>query len=83
VSTPFFPSGDAPSSGSRTGQGSPGPRASIFLHQYVIYTHVALIKIDVPDSVPMVRTYDSYSESRPGDVITVLGYPGISGAVPR
>jgi hypothetical protein len=38
VSTPFFPSGDAPSSGSRTGQGSPGPRASMFLHQYVIYT---------------------------------------------
>jgi serine protease Do len=39
---------------------------------------VALIKVDVPDSVPKVDIHDSYSESRPGDVITILGYPGVS-----
>jgi S1-C subfamily serine protease len=39
---------------------------------------VALIKIDMPNSVPMVTMYDSYSESRPGDVITILGYPVVS-----
>ncbi|HEY7493629.1 MAG TPA: serine protease, partial [Candidatus Tectomicrobia bacterium] len=39
---------------------------------------VALIKIDMPNSVPMVTMYDSYNESRPGDVITILGYPAVS-----
>ncbi len=39
---------------------------------------VALIKIDMPNSVPTVSMYDSYHESRPGNVITVLGYPAVS-----
>jgi len=39
---------------------------------------VALIKVDVPDSVRKVDIHDSYSESRPGDAITVLGYPAVS-----
>jgi S1-C subfamily serine protease len=39
---------------------------------------VALIKVDLPDAVPAVKTHDNPSESRPGNVITVLGYPGVS-----
>ncbi len=39
---------------------------------------VALIRVEVPGSVPEVQTHDSYSESRPGDVVTVLGYPSVS-----
>jgi len=35
---------------------------------------VALIKIDTPDAVPPVVTYNSYDESRAGDSVTVLGY---------
>ena len=38
---------------------------------------VALIKVDVPDSLPMVMVRD-YRDSRPGDVVTVLGYPAVS-----
>jgi serine protease Do len=39
---------------------------------------VALLKVDVPGSVEHVAMYDSYNESRPGDVITVLSYPATS-----
>lgn len=39
---------------------------------------VALIKVDVPRALPEVKMYDSYEDSRSGDVITVMGYPGIS-----
>jgi S1-C subfamily serine protease len=38
---------------------------------------VALIKVDVPESLPMVNVKD-YRDSHPGDVITVLGYPAVS-----
>jgi S1-C subfamily serine protease len=38
---------------------------------------VALLRIDVPDSLPSVTVKD-YRDSRPGDVITVLGYPVVS-----
>ena len=39
---------------------------------------VALIRVDVPPHLQPVEMYDSYAESRPGDKITVLGYPGVS-----
>jgi hypothetical protein len=38
VITPLFQSGDAPSRGPRSIQGSTEQTASIFIHQYVIYT---------------------------------------------
>src|SRR5690606_4341705 len=41
---------------------------------------VALIKIAAPGSVPKVELHDSYDESRVGDPVTVMGYPGVSGA---
>jgi S1-C subfamily serine protease len=39
---------------------------------------VALIKIDVPDSLPIVEVKEDSSDSHPGDVIAVLGYPQVS-----
>jgi serine protease Do len=39
---------------------------------------VALIRVDVPPTLNPVELYDSYGESRPGDKITVLGYPAVS-----
>jgi S1-C subfamily serine protease len=39
---------------------------------------VALIRVDVPPNLHSVEMYDSYAESRPGDKVTVLGYPSVS-----
>jgi pSer/pThr/pTyr-binding forkhead associated (FHA) protein len=39
---------------------------------------VALIKIDVPQSVAKVEMHDNYDAVQPGQNITILGYPGIS-----
>lgn len=39
---------------------------------------VAMLKIDVPSSVPKVELHDTYDTTRAGDNITVLGYPGVS-----
>ncbi|MEW6212121.1 MAG: trypsin-like peptidase domain-containing protein [Acidobacteriota bacterium] len=39
---------------------------------------VAMIKIDVPQSVPKVELFDNYDSVEPGMKITILGYPGIS-----
>jgi serine protease Do len=39
---------------------------------------VAMLKIDVPDSVPKVELNDNYDTIKPGDASTVLGYPGVS-----
>ena len=39
---------------------------------------VALVKIETPASVRKVEMYDSYDTSRPGEQVTVLGYPGVS-----
>lgn len=39
---------------------------------------VALIKVDVPSSVTPVNMYDSFDENRPGEPVTILGYPGAS-----
>jgi S1-C subfamily serine protease len=42
---------------------------------------VALIKISAPGAVPKVELHDSYDETRVGDQVTVMGYPGISANV--
>ena len=42
---------------------------------------VAMLKIDVPDSVPKVELNDNYDTIKPGDASIVLGYPGVSPAV--
>ncbi len=42
---------------------------------------VALLKIDTPVALKKVRLYDNYNEIRPGDPITILGYPAISSSV--
>lgn len=39
---------------------------------------VAMIKIDVPQSVPKVELFDNYDAVEQGMKITILGYPGIS-----
>ncbi|ANH81417.1 hypothetical protein A8C56_10860 [Niabella ginsenosidivorans] len=42
-------------------------------------THdVAMIKIDLPENLPAVTLYDSYTEIQPGDPAIVMGYPGIA-----
>lgn len=38
----------------------------------------ALVKIQVPESVPRVELNDNYDSIKPGDAAIVLGYPGIS-----
>lgn len=44
-------------------------------------THdVAMIKIDLPESLPKVTLYDNYKEIQPGDAAIVMGYPGIAPA---
>lgn len=42
---------------------------------------VALIKISAPGAVPKVELHDSYDETRVGDQVTVMGYPGVSANV--
>jgi pSer/pThr/pTyr-binding forkhead associated (FHA) protein len=39
---------------------------------------VALIKVEVPQSLHKVELYDNYDKIKPGDTVTVLGYPAIS-----
>lgn len=39
---------------------------------------VAMVKIDVPESVPKVDIHDNYESIKPGDGSIVLGYPGVS-----
>lgn len=39
---------------------------------------VALMKIDTPQAVTKVELYDNYDLIKPGDPITILGYPGVS-----
>ncbi len=42
---------------------------------------VALLKIDTPVALKKVELYDNYNDVRPGDPITILGYPAISSQV--
>jgi serine protease Do len=39
---------------------------------------VAMVKLDLPQSVHKVELNDNYSSIRPGDPITVMGYPSVS-----
>lgn len=42
-------------------------------------THdIAMIKIDLPESLPKVELYDNYNEIQPGDPAIVMGYPGLA-----
>jgi S1-C subfamily serine protease len=42
---------------------------------------VALIKIDTPQAITKVEIDDTYDAVRPGDPITIMGYPGVSPSV--
>ncbi|MGQ9898630.1 MAG: trypsin-like peptidase domain-containing protein [Acidobacteriota bacterium] len=39
---------------------------------------VALIKIGVPGRIKPVELFDNYDQIKPGDSVTVLGYPGLT-----
>lgn len=39
---------------------------------------VALIKVDAPQALPFVTMSDTYDQTRQGDAVTVMGYPGVS-----
>lgn len=39
---------------------------------------VALVKIGVPGRIKAVELYDNYDSIKPGDGVTVLGYPGLT-----
>jgi len=42
-------------------------------------THdVAMIKIDLPETLPKVELNDNYETIQPGDAVVVMGYPGIA-----
>ncbi|MCS6859959.1 MAG: trypsin-like peptidase domain-containing protein [Abditibacteriales bacterium] len=38
----------------------------------------ALVKVDIPRSLPKVELYDNYDTVKVGDSVTILGYPAIS-----
>lgn len=42
---------------------------------------VALIKIDTPQAIKKVELDDTYNEVKPGDPITIMGYPAVSPSV--
>lgn len=39
---------------------------------------VAMIKVNIPESLPTVTLHDNYDTIQSGDAITIMGYPGIS-----
>lgn len=39
---------------------------------------VALIKVSAPSTLPKTTLYDSYDETKVGDQVVVMGYPGVS-----
>lgn len=39
---------------------------------------VAMIKIELPETLGKVEMYDNYNKIEPGSVVTVMGYPGLS-----
>lgn len=44
-------------------------------------THdIAMIKIELPESLPKVELNDNYETIQPGDAVVVMGYPGIAPA---
>lgn len=40
--------------------------------------NVVLIKTEAPNTLPRVTLYDNYDEIRPGNLLTILGYPSSS-----
>lgn len=42
---------------------------------------VALIKVDAPGTLSYVSMTDTYEQTRQGDAVTVMGYPGVSSEV--
>ena len=42
---------------------------------------VAMVKVDLPQSVHKAVLNDNYTTIQPGDPVTVMGYPGVSPAV--
>ncbi len=42
---------------------------------------VALIKIDMPESAPMVELFDNYEQIQEGEAITILGYPAVTAPI--
>ena len=42
---------------------------------------VALIKVDAPSTLTYVEMKDTYDETRQGDAVTVMGYPGVAAEV--
>jgi len=39
---------------------------------------VALIKVDIPESLSKVKMKDNYNQIQPGQAVTVMGYPGVA-----
>ena len=39
---------------------------------------VAMIKVELPESLSKVNMKDNYDEVKPGKVVTVMGYPGVA-----
>lgn len=39
---------------------------------------VAMLKIDIPESLSKVSMKDRYDDIKPGQVVTVMGYPGVA-----
>jgi serine protease Do len=39
---------------------------------------VALIKVDIPESLSKVTMKDNYNQVQPGQTVTVMGYPGVA-----
>lgn len=39
---------------------------------------VALIKVELPESLSKVKLKDNYTEVKPGQQVTVMGYPGVA-----
>ena len=39
---------------------------------------VAMIKVELPESLPKVTMKDNYDNIKPGQAVTVMGYPGIA-----
>lgn len=39
---------------------------------------IAMIKVELPESLPKVTMKDNYDDVRPGQAVTVMGYPGIA-----
>ncbi len=39
---------------------------------------VAMVKVNIPESLPVVELYDNYDGIQPGNEVSYMGYPGVS-----